>query len=62
MVGELRRELSEQFHRKAGAKTILYGLQKYGQIERLPFVAYCHQPKKPSIRLDLRQLETVSYP
>ncbi len=37
MVGELRRELTEQFHRKAGAKTILYGLQKYGQTQRLPF-------------------------
>jgi len=25
-------------------------------------IAYCHQPKKPSIRLDLRHLKTVSYP
>jgi len=25
-------------------------------------IAYSHQPKKPSLRLDLRQLETLSYP
>ena len=25
-------------------------------------IAYCHQPKKPSLRLDLRQLEAISYP
>jgi hypothetical protein len=25
-------------------------------------IAYCHQPKKPSLRLDLRQLEALSYP
>lgn len=24
-------------------------------------IAYCHQPKKPSLRLDLHQLETVAY-
>jgi Transposase DDE domain len=25
-------------------------------------IAYCHQPKKPSLRLDLCQLEALSYP
>lgn len=25
-------------------------------------IAYCHQPKKPSLRLDLRQLEALAYP
>lgn len=25
-------------------------------------IAYCHQPKKPSLRLDLLQLEAVAYP
>jgi Transposase DDE domain len=25
-------------------------------------IAYCHQPKKPSLRLDLRQLDALSYP
>jgi hypothetical protein len=25
-------------------------------------IAYCHQPKKPSLRLNLHQLETLAYP
>ena len=25
-------------------------------------IAYCHQPKKPSLRLDLHQLEAITYP
>lgn len=25
-------------------------------------IAYCHQPKKPSLHLDLRQLEAIAYP
>ena len=37
LVGDLRRELSEQFHRRAGAKTILYGLQRYQQTHSLSF-------------------------
>ena len=56
MVGELRRELTEQFHRKAGAKTILYGLQKYGQTQRLTFAlpksVQHHHPHSARLGLD----------
>ena len=38
LVGELRQVLSEKFHRKAGAKTILYGLQQYQQTHMPSFV------------------------
>jgi hypothetical protein len=31
LVGELRHDLSEQFHRPAGAQTIRYGVQQYQQ-------------------------------
>lgn len=37
LVFELRHTLSEQFHRKAGAKTILYGLQQLHAQQLLPF-------------------------
>lgn len=37
IVGALRQELSEQFHRRAGAKTILYGLRQYAQKHVPPF-------------------------
>jgi transposase InsO family protein len=37
LVGDLRHELSERFHRKAGAKTILYGLQQYQKTHAVPF-------------------------
>ena len=38
IVGELRHELSEKFHRKAGVKTILYGLRQYQQKHPVAFV------------------------
>lgn len=37
LIGELRQELSEQFHRRAGPKTILYGLQACQKQRHIPF-------------------------
>ncbi|MBK9745774.1 MAG: transposase [Chloroflexi bacterium] len=37
LVGELRQVLSERFHRRAGAKTILYGLQQYQKLHTPAF-------------------------
>jgi transposase InsO family protein len=37
LVSDLRQQLSERFHRKAGAKTIAYGLQQYAQTHPVPF-------------------------
>lgn len=37
LVGELRKELSERFHRKAGAKTIAWGLSEYAKKRVIPF-------------------------
>lgn len=37
IVGDLRRELSEQFHRPAGARTIQYGLKQYARNHEVPF-------------------------
>jgi hypothetical protein len=37
LVSELRKELSEKFHRKAGAKTIAWGLQEYAKKHAVTF-------------------------
>lgn len=37
LVGELRQELSAQFHRRAGPQTILYGFQEYQKKSPFPF-------------------------
>ena len=37
LVSDLRQQLSEQFHRPAGAKTIAYGLQQYAKTHEVAF-------------------------
>ncbi|MBC7870552.1 MAG: transposase [Chitinophagaceae bacterium] len=37
LVSELRQQMSERFHRKAGAKTIAYGLKEYAKQHEVPF-------------------------
>jgi hypothetical protein len=44
LVSDLRQQLSEQFHRNAGGKTIVYGLQEYAKSQPIPF----RLPKSPT--------------
>jgi hypothetical protein len=37
LVSDLRQQLSERFHRRAGAKTIAYGLQEYARTHEVNF-------------------------